>query len=163
MENQNQIQSKNKNLILVIFWIYTFIHFSFLTYLFIDYQLWKKHKKILKFLSIPFIIAILFLLTAIYVTINYRSNRYSLKICLIPSIINEIILSGLLSICILIVANSGWLFSDKDLIYIIIIFLIESSPNIILFIHIFIETRKKNTPNTSNIENVDNNPILNNN
>ena len=163
MENQIQIKTRITNLALVIiFWIYTFIHFIVVLYYCItnvDFRNFYPIKvRNILILSIPFI---LFLITTIFVTVNYCSNVCKLYICLIPSLINEVIFIGILIFLIILIDNAGRFDSEIVIFLIIFLFFLESIPNILLFIYIYKKTKNKNSKNIDIINN--NAPLLNNN
>ena len=161
MENQIQIQSKNTNLFLVIiFWIYTTIHLIIILYYSItdvDFRNINGTKfNILLVLSSLFIS---FLLTTIFVTLNFCRNIYLYR-CLIPSVINELIFIFLLIFFLFIISNLPGKDPEIAIFLVIFLFLIESCPNIILFVHIYKKSKNKNSQNIDNLNN--NSPLINN-
>ena len=114
-------------------WIYTTVHFVIFLYSTI-YNF---------FLYYWLIIFISFLLTTISVTLNICNNNFK-YLCLILSSINELILIFILIYYIIIICA----FSTKDIadqiFILIVIFLIESIPNIILFIYFYEKSKNEN-------------------
>ena len=156
MESQVQNESENNNEILVrFFWVYTIIHFIILLYCLIS-------KYEYDFLLVLSSIFISFLLTAIFVTVNQCKSK--ICICLIPSLINELIFIGLLVYFMFFFkpANkSPGNDSDMMLRFLtFIFFLFESLPNIILIVFICIKSKEKKSQIIYNIDN--NPPLLNN-
>jgi len=163
MENQIQIQSRNTNLCLVLtFSIYTTIHFIItIYYSATDVDFKDIASGNYETLLIHFSIFILFLLTTIFISVNFHRN-ICIYICLIPSLINELIFIFLFISFIYIITfipiGSN---PEIDILFIIFLFIIESCPNIILFVHI---CRKSINNNSENIDNINSNsPLLNNN
>ena len=149
MEYQNQIQPRNTNLFLVIlFWIYSIIHLiAIIVLFFIKLDNYNSFDLFI-FISI-IIISLLFIITTIIVNINYYTNCCSIYICLIPSILNELTLTGYL-LFFLFLLNFFRNIRPEELIILITSFLAESFPNIILFIHICKKSKNKNTRNIHN-------------
>ena len=159
MESQIQIRPRNINLFFVIiFWIYTIIHFIIVLYYIItdvDFSDINEVKvNYILLFSAPFIS---FLITAIFTTMNYCSNACKLYICLIPSLITEIIF--IIFLILLIIIINSYHYDSKSMLIIIFLFSLESIPNILLFIYICIKTKNKNYKNLDNINN--NSPLLN--
>ena len=161
MENQIQIQSRSTNLFLVIiFWIYTIIHFIIILYYSItdvDFRnINSTESNILLILSSLFIS---FLLTTIFITLNFCRN-ICMYICLIPSVINELIFIYFLIFFIYVINNLPGKGEEIAILFVIFLFLIESCPNIILFANIYKKSKNKNSQNIDNINN--NSPLINN-
>ena len=158
---ENQIQSNNTNICLVLMYmIYSTIHLLIIIYFFgISHVSLKRNYNFIIFIFLLCIFTS-FLLTAIFVFINYMSNRRKLLyICLIPSLINELIFIGLLIFCIIyLVKNTSGSTYEDFMIFVIVTFLIESLPNFILFIHI---CRKSKNKRIENLENINDSSLLN--
>ena len=154
MENENPIQYRKTYLLLIILlWIYTAIHLGILLYFFFTeiYHSGISEAEMNGLLIFGFLF-ISFLSTAILVTVNYCRNVCNLKISLIPSIINELIFIGVFLFALLLIFAFG-IRNGSDflvLVVVIILFLIESTPNIILYILICKKSRNKRTPNLNN-------------
>ena len=162
MENQTQIKSRNLNLLLVvIFWIYAIIHCIIILYYCItDVDFRHLYRDKIKNLWILSGLFISFLLIAILITVNYcRNNICILHICLIPSIITEIIFVGFLMFFIFAEITSPFFHNISVMPLVIPLFVIESCPNIILFVYICQIPKNKNSQNIDNINN--NSPLLN--
>ena len=157
MEYQNQIQTRNINLCLVIiFWISAIIHLLFFIILYNSFDINISNNNEYYIYWILLGIFISYLLTAIFASINYNSYRRKLLyLCLIPSLFNEFIFIALLIDCVI------YLVKDNDFLMIdfIIILLIDNCPNIILFIHINAKTKNTSSHNKDNINN--NSSLLN--
>jgi len=160
MENQTQIQSRNTNLCLVIiFWIYTIIHFIVIVYYFIvavDFT--SINRANIRIISILSSLFISFLLTAIFVTVNYYRN-FCMSICLILSLISELIFISLLIFLIYAINHTPGRGHELAVLLVVFHFLIESCPNILLYVHICRKLRNKNSENLDNINK--NSPLLN--
>ena len=156
-QNQNQNQNINPNQSrytnprsVIIFWIYTFIHLIYELYYWnkeggLDLRIEAKFNTFMVLLSL-FISS---LSTAIIVTLNYICNICKWYICIIPSVVNEPILSGIFLLFIQVGSNS----SIIVILLIFFVYAIESLPNIILYIHICVKSRKENIVNLDNINN----------
>ena len=156
-QNQNQNQNINPNQsrytspsLVIIFWIYTFIHLIYELYYWnkeggLDLRIEAKFNTFMVLLSL-FISS---LSTAIIVTLNYICNMCKWYICIIPSVVNELILSGIFLLFIQVGSNS----SIIVILLIFFVYAIESLPNIILYIHICVKSRKENIVNLDNINN----------
>ena len=155
MRNQNQIQ-KNSDIIVcsaISFWVYSFFHGFFVLYQLIYLNSIDELNILLVLLSL----FISFLLTAILITVSCKkSNNCILYISLIPSLINELIIIGILIFCFTSLRNMRGRGIEWVIFILIILILIESIPNILLIIGIC--TKKE-----SNIDNNRNNSLLNNN
>ena len=159
MENQIQIKSRKADICLImIFSIYTTIHFIITVYYsatevnFTDIKRDKFHT-----LLVHCSLFISFLLTTIFLYVNFHRN-ICMYICLIPSLINELIFIYLLVLFIFVINFLP--FNDPEIVilFVVFLFIIESCPNFILYIHICRKSNKK----SENIENINNNsPLLN--
>ena len=157
MKNQIQIQSRNTLDLVIIFWAYTTIHFIFFLYYSktdVDLRNIFRTK-----INILFFLFISFLLTAIFVTLHYFRNIY-IYICLIASVINELIFICFLIYFILVIIIHPGSDYEIEIFFGTYFFLFESSPNIILFVHIYKKSKNKNSQNIENINN--NSPLINN-
>ena len=154
MENQNPIQYRKTHLLLIILlWIYTGFHSSILLFTIISvaYHGAIKNGAGIAALFIFCFLVISFLLTSILVTRNYCRNVCDYKKALIPSIICELIIFVIFLFLLLALLNFIKYASDIVFIVVpIIIFLIESTPNIILYILICKISGKKRTLNLDN-------------
>ena len=158
-QNQNQNQNINPNQsrytnprLVIIFWIYTFIHLIYELYYWnkeggLDLRIEAKFNTFMVLLSL-FISS---LSTAIIVTLNYICNMCKWYICIIPSVVNELILSGIFLLFIQVGSNFNA--SGFEMLFIIFVYAIESFPNIILYIHICVKSRKNDIVNLDNINN----------
>ena len=146
----------------MLFSIYTTIHFIItIYYSATDVDFKDIASGNYETLLIHFSIFILFLLTTIFIYVNFHRN-ICIYICLIPSLINELIFIFLfISFIYIITFIPNGSNPEIGILFIIFLFIIESCPNIILFVHIC----RKSTNNISeNIDNINSNsPLLNNN
>ena len=162
-QNQNQTQTESRSIklcLVIIFLIYTIIHcIIFLIRLLSGENFRDIRKSDYAILLILFGLFISFLLTGIFVIVYYRKNSSCiLYICLIPSIINELIFIGILIVVFYTINNTGSSDDDELIIFLsILVFLIESIPNILLIFHICKKSRNKNS---QNIDNINNNSLL---
>ena len=160
MENQNQIQSRSTNIVLItLYWVYTLINFIFYIIIFNEISFSSKNKNEIYFFLIVNIIFFSLLFTSILFTVNFFKKTLTLLyICLIPSLINELTFIASLLIPIFYYRDKGTVI--LFLVILGIIFAFETIPNFVLFIYICKICKKSKNKSTQNIDNNNNNNSL---